>query len=205
MAGNEAKNAYHHGNLDAALLDAVGDIIKAGGVGSVSLREAARRAGVSHSAPAHHFGDKLGMLTAFCARGLRLFRDRMQAAAASTDDPEERLVALGIEYLRFAMEERAYFEVMFRSEMHDEDDEDLKALSQATFGTLMEVATEVDEVQQLGHETPMLTAISAWATVHGLATLWQDGALDEFWPGDNIYELAAKLFDVKSQWLHRGS
>ena len=69
---------YHHGDLQNALLQAVGEIIEEKGVGAVSLREAARRAGVSHSAPAHHFGDKIGMLTAFARKGFEEFGSRQR-------------------------------------------------------------------------------------------------------------------------------
>ena len=101
------KPSYHHGNLREALLDAVGEILLEKGVGGVSLREAARRAGVSHSAPAHHFGDKLGMLTAFAIRGFELFGASMRKAIASASDPIEQINAMGLAYIRFAVELRS--------------------------------------------------------------------------------------------------
>lgn len=195
------KTHYHHGNLREALLDAVGEIIREKGVGAVSLREAARRAGVSHSAPAHHFGDKLGLLTAYAVRGFALFGERMRAAAASAADPVERLNALGIAYLKFALEEREYFEVMFRSDMHDDEDEQLCELSESVFATLTEVAGTLGDDAAPGAD-PLATAIASWSTVHGLATLWMDGALTDIWDGDDPYELAAKVFEAKG---HGGS
>lgn len=191
------KTHYHHGNLREALLDAVGEIIREKAVGAVSLREAARRAGVSHSAPAHHFGDKLGLLTAFASRGFALFGERMAAAAASATDPVDRLNALGLAYLRFALEEREYFEVMFRSDMHDGDDEQFCELSKAAFSTLTELAETLGDDETAGADAHA-KAIAAWAMVHGLATLWMDGALADFWEGDDPYALARAVFEAKT-------
>ena len=190
------QHAYHHGDLRNALLEAVGEIISERGVGAVSLREAARRAGVSHAAPAHHFGDKMGMLTAFAARGFEEFGWRMQVAAdaAVEDGVEAQLRAIGIEYLRFAVERRPYFEVMFRSEMHDHDDPELKRISHDSFGVLMGVV-EAMSPAELGGADPMHIAMGAWATVHGLATLWLDGALGQF-TDEDLFQVALGVFEA---------
>lgn len=188
------QGGYHHGNLRHALLKAVGEIIDDKGVGGVSLREAARRAGVSHGAPAHHFGDKQGLLTAFSIEGLELFGEGLRQAAATANTPMDRLVAIGLEYLRFATEEQAYFEVMFRSEMHDRDDSDLNDTSAATFSVLAGIASDLAE----GDDELGLLALRAWTMVHGLATLWLDGALRNMWDGDDIYELAMGIFEAEA-------
>ncbi|MGI9595306.1 MAG: TetR/AcrR family transcriptional regulator [Acidimicrobiales bacterium] len=187
---------YHHGNLRQALLDAVGEIVAEKGTGGVSLREAARRAGVSHGAPAHHFGDKLGLLTAFSARGFELFGTKMRAAADGAETPEEKIVAVGLEYLRFAIEERAYFEVMFRDDMHDRTDSHHDAVSKGAFSVVMEIADQLAKSGS-GRGDPMIIAIRAWSNVHGLATLWLDGALGHFWQEDDIYGLARQIFDAQ--------
>lgn len=207
---------YHHGNLHEALLDAVGEIIAEKGVGGLSLREAARRAGVSHGAPAHHFGDKLGMLTAYSVRGLELFGDRMRAAAAEVEAPNDKLAAIGLAYLRFAMEEPDYFGVMFRSEMH-RDDAAFHNASSACFDVLSQIAEELALVNETATEGPntdgpntsgphtpkdgtdaTAVAIRAWSMVHGLATLWLDGAITHMWDGDDIYELALHMFGAEA-------
>ena len=175
------QQTYHHGDLRNALLEAVGEIITERGIGSVSLREAARRAGVSHAAPAHHFGDKQGMLTAFATRGFREFGERMQGAADAVADegPMAQLQAIGVEYMRFAVERKPFFEVMFRSEMHDHDDKEMVAVSKGSFGVLMRVVESVS-AEELGGADPLHVAMAAWAKVHGLATLWLDGAISHF-------------------------
>ena len=191
-------DSYHHGDLRNALLEAVGEIIEERGIGAVSLREAARRAGVSHSAPAHHFGDKMGMLTAFAGRGFAEFGRRMQEAADEVADEgfQAQLRAIGIEYLRFAVERRPYFEVMFRSEMHDNADPDLESISHDSFGVLMSVV-EAMGPEELDGAEPMHVAMSAWATVHGLATLWLDGALSQF-TNQDLFTLVQGVFAART-------
>lgn len=196
---------YHHGNLREALLDAVGEIIAEKGTSGVSLREAARRAGVSHGAPAHHFGDKLGLLTAYSTRGFEQFGERMREAAGAAETPTDKIVAVGFEYLRFATEERAYFEVMFRSDMHNSDDTDLIDCSVGAFSVLTSIAEDLaaewsqDEVTT--DVDPELVALRSWSMVHGLATLWIDGAMTRFWDGNDIFELALKVFETEMPTL----
>ena len=192
-------DTYHHGDLRNALLEAVGEIILERGIGGVSLREAARRAGVSHAAPAHHFGDKKGMLTAFACRGFKEFGDRMRVAAdaAAGGGPSAQLRAIGLEYMRFAVERRPYFEVMFRSEMHDNEDPEMIEVSKGSFGVLMGVVESVDP-KDLGGADPLHVAMGAWATVHGLATLWLDGAISQF-TDDDLEAIAVGVFDVEAK------
>ena len=189
-------DTYHHGDLRTALLDAVGEIIDEKGIGAVSLREAARRAGVSHSAPAHHFGDKLGLLTAFAARGFELFRHRLGEAfeQAASEGPDAQLRAIGLAYLAFAEKHRPYFEVMFRAEMHDQNDPELQQISQRAFGVLMSAVEAMDPADLDGAD-PLHVAMGAWATVHGLATLWLDGALALF-TDEDLEALALGVFEV---------
>jgi AcrR family transcriptional regulator len=93
------------------------------GPGGVSLRDLARRAGVSHAAPAHHFGDKAGLLAALAAEGYGLLADALAAAQQRTQD----FLEVGVAYVRFAVEHRAHFEVMFRPDLYHPDDPALRA------------------------------------------------------------------------------
>src|SRR6478736_10491603 len=99
---------YHHGDLRRAVLTAALDVIRTEGPGALSLRDLARRAGVSHAAPAHHFKDRTGLLTAIAAEGYALFAD----ALADAPDLRER----GVAYVRFAATHPAHFQVMFQPE-----------------------------------------------------------------------------------------
>ena len=177
---------YHHGNLAEALLEAVGEIIAREGVEAVSLRAAARHVGVSHAAPTHHFGDKRGLLTAFATRGFRRFAAALEQAAAGLGDeaePEDRLIACGGAYVRFALEERHYFDVMFRPELTDFGDEDLHAAGDAAFMVLLRRVAECRVGADTDDPETRRLALAAWSLVHGLAHLLVDGPLPGMAPG----------------------
>lgn len=162
---------YHHGDLRAALLAAAEAELAEVGVEGFSLRKVARRAGVSHAAPAHHFGDVGGLLTALAAEGYRRFlakQGRHEAVAAP--DAAAQLVAAGQGYVAFAMERPALFRLLFGSSRPDYDAPDLQAAAGAAYGHL------VDQVTAAGGQT--LTDVAAvWAIAHGLADLMAAGRL----------------------------
>jgi len=168
---NSAGRTYHHGDLRRALLAAAVEAIREHGPTALSLRDLARRAGVSHAAPAHHFGDKAGLLTALAAEGFNTLADDVSRATRETNS----LLETGLAYLRFAIEHRAHFEVMFRPELHRQDDAELVAAQrragdalQAGIATLPAAPTGLDARR---------AGLSAWSIVHGFATLWLAGAL----------------------------
>jgi AcrR family transcriptional regulator len=152
---------YHHGALRPALLDSAAAEIRAVGPAAMSLRKVAARAGVTHTAAAHHFGEKRGLLTALAAQGHRILAD------ALVDARPRGMLALGDTYLAFAQDHRPWFEVMFRPELLHPDDPELREAAATSFGQLRASAgTRGDEV-----------AYGAWALVHGIAVLWLDGNL----------------------------
>src|SRR5690349_24467205 len=105
------RTRYHHGDLPEALLKATAQLVQEQGVGALSLREVARRAGVSHGAPAHHFGDKAGLLTALATQGFELFTAALRKARDEAGtEPLRRFAATGYAYVLFASEHRAHFE-----------------------------------------------------------------------------------------------
>ncbi|QFG26794.1 TetR/AcrR family transcriptional regulator [Actinomadura sp. WMMB 499] len=162
------QSSYHHGNLRRAVLDAAADAIAESGPAGWSLRELARRAGVSHAAPAHHFGDKTGVLTAVAAEGYARFADALEAAG---DD----LHATGLAYVRFAVGNPAHFAVMFRPQLYRRDDPDLASararadavLARGVHGIVPGAEADADGT----------AAVAAWSIVHGFADLWLSGAL----------------------------
>jgi AcrR family transcriptional regulator len=186
MTTKPDQRPYHHGDLRRALIDEAVTAIDEGGSGALTLRDLARRVGVSHAAPAHHFGDKRGLLTAVAAEGYRLF------AAALRDEYERThsLRELGVAYVRFAVEHRPYFEVMFRPELYREDDAELAAArdeATALLGT---------SVGRLSGGDPNFDAlrsgVASWALVHGLATLYLNRALPPEL-GDDAEEIARTI------------
>jgi AcrR family transcriptional regulator len=152
-------------------LDAAFQLIAERGNAEVSLREVARRVGVSHAAPVHHFGDKAGLLTAVAAEGYRRLAAALERAYSNTGS----FLEVGVAYIRFAIEQRPYFIVMYRPELYHVDDPDLIAAKQSSrevlYGTVR---------QRLGSNRDSATlaaGIAAWSMAHGLAILWLDGNL----------------------------
>ncbi len=171
-------DTYHHGDLRAALLQAGVTELAARGIEGFSLRGVAKRAGVSHAAPAHHFGDVNGLLTALAAEGFKQFvaaqKARQKTAAA---DPASQLVAAGMGYIDFAMASPALFRLMFSSDRPDRTDLELHAASSAAYRQL------VDDVRRLrgnapGQPDPAPTDVMrTWAMAHGLADLMNSNRL----------------------------
>ena len=181
--GRDARNGhrYHHGDLREALLGAVAGIVEEEGVEGVSLRAAARRVGVSHAAPAHHFGDKRGLLTAFATRGFHRFTRALETARDphSPGAAEADLVACGRAYVEFALRESHYFAVMFRPELLDTGDGELQRAGGAAFDVLVRrVGACVAGAPIRDREgTTQRVALTCWSLVHGLAHLLVDGPL----------------------------
>jgi AcrR family transcriptional regulator len=171
--------AYHHGDLPAALLAAVESAVADGGVSGVSLRDVARRAGVSHSAPGYHFGSKAGLLTAFATAGYQLLAQSVieEVAASDARDGAAELSAIGRGYVRFAVRYPAHFEVMFRLDALDPANADFAAASEAAYGLLTATIERCRAAGRLHGRPPELVAVSAWSLVHGLAALWISGRL----------------------------
>lgn len=194
-----APRPYHHGNLREALLGAVTDIVREQGLDGVTIRGAARRAGVSHTAAFRHFTDKRSLLTAFAVRSARAMAAFMDAEADEARDPGERVLALGLRYVRFAVEQPGAFRAIFRGEAVNAADSDYRAataLLQARLSTGDPVA---DADGALAPE-----ALLAWSTVHGLATLWVDGSLSRSLPEDPGPVMGQTL-QMLSQVLEAGS
>jgi AcrR family transcriptional regulator len=165
------RTSYHHGDLRRALLDEAAAMIEEHGVGRLSLRELARRVGVSHAAPAHHFRDKTGLLTALATEGFQLLEIASTLAYRKTGS----FLEVGVAYVRFAVEHPAHFEVMFLPGLLDNEDRDLLAARVSARARLYPPAAEL-----AGADPDSTTAgLAAWTLVHGLASLWLDGALPD--------------------------
>lgn len=164
------RRTYHHGDLRRALLAAAVEAIAEGGPAALSLRDLARRAGVSHAAPAHHFRDKAGLLTALAAEGFELLADEL-ARADGRD-----LLEVGVGYIRFAVAHRAHFEVMFRPELYHGDDPGLLAARRRAGERLRAGIAALPDSAGADADADRL---AAWSIVHGFATLWLGGALPE--------------------------
>jgi AcrR family transcriptional regulator len=167
------KRRYHHGELGPALIAATKALLDAGGAGAVSLREAARRVGVSPTATYRHFASKESLLAATATAG---FRELGAALAAASTEESEALAAMGMAYVRFALARRGLFRLMFGPEMANRSKyPELKRAADQAFKWL---STGIHAGSSM-HQNPQTTAIAAWALVHGLAQLFLDGILPQ--------------------------
>lgn len=166
---------YHHGDLPAALLDAAVDvIIERGGPANFSMREVARRAGVSHAAPAHHFGDSQGLLSALAAEGYRQLTAALQEARSSETNAADKLTACGLAYLRTAAQFPAHYSLMIDCDQVSHSDH--PELQQASLAAYEQLASMMEDLRNEYNPDLDLdaTATLIWAGVHGLVALSGD-------------------------------
>ncbi len=182
-------------DLRETLLRCVGELIRKRGVGFVSLREVARRARVSHGAPARHFRNKAALLTAFAAQGYGLLAEEVmvEMARARAGDPRARLEAVGRGYVRFAVNRREHFEIMFRLDWLDARDAELQRAGEAAYTLLGGTVEECRAAGLLLGRNPETVAVAAWSLVHGLASLWVGGRLRGRLSVDDPHRLAARV------------
>lgn len=170
----KSERAYHHGALRPALIAAAEAVLAERGVQGFSLRETARRAGVSAAAPAHHFGDASGLLTAVAAGAFRDLGNALEAAE-SAGGREARIRAQGVAYVRFALANRARFDLMWRAALLDRDDPDYADAATRAF-VLLDRAVRGEEGGLGGPAGPETApSIACWSMVHGFARLAIDG------------------------------
>jgi AcrR family transcriptional regulator len=158
-----AERPYHHGDLRAALLAAAEAELADKGVEGFSLRSVAKRAGVSHAAPSHHFGDTNGLLTALAAEGFTRFQDTLDAREIGATDARDKAVRAGFGYLEFAMTRPALFRLIFSSARPDFASAELVASAKRAYDHLVGLVTTLG-----GGEADVM---SLWVTSHGIADL----------------------------------
>lgn len=173
MSPSKKQSPYHHGDLRSELLTAAVDIIRERGVHGLSLRECARRAGVSHAAPYRHFASKDALLVALACQGFRWLTDAGEQAMKTLKQPRAQLDAYGVAYVQFALEHPEHHRLMFTSELDESaaSEEDLAA-SQAAFQLLHATAAKIDDA---GEDAALGAALAFWSLVHGLSMLILDG------------------------------
>ncbi|QRN93323.1 TetR/AcrR family transcriptional regulator [Archangium violaceum] len=171
------KPRYHHGDLRRALLDASLALISEEGFGALSLREVARRAGVTHAAPYRHFPDKEALLAAVAEEGFRAMTARMKERMVRETTPDGRLLACGVAYVLFAMEHPAHFRVMFGPHFSHPPDLGEAGGDTDSFGLLVGSLAEAQRAGMVREGDTQPLALSCWSMVHGLASLLVDGLL----------------------------
>jgi AcrR family transcriptional regulator len=167
---------YHHGDLRRALIDTALAMVTEEGAWNFTLREVARRAGVSHAAAYNHFEDKSALLAEVAALGFQSLRQTLETAARAQPRSARQAVAgIAAAYVRFGVEHPAYYRLMFGAELAEKAQyPTLQAASDAAFAVLTGV---LERGQASGHVRRGAVrdqALAAWSLVHGLTTLLID-------------------------------
>ncbi|QJD66800.1 TetR/AcrR family transcriptional regulator [Xanthomonas campestris pv. badrii] len=167
--------AYHHGDLPAALRRAGWALLGESGLRGLTLRECARRAGVSHAAPAHHFGSLDGLLAELAADGYERMLARIRATQQELDDP---LLGCGLGYIRFAVEFPQQFRLMLGLDVRASGLPRLLQVSEAAMAYLRDTV-RAQWIARHGSEPEAelleQRTLLAWSAVHGYASLAIDG------------------------------
>lgn len=167
-----ARTAYHHGSLKDALVEATRDIIEAQGVDQFTMRESARRAGVSHGAPAHHFGDKTGLLTQLAVQS---FEERIELAQRYMDeagpDPMARLKGCGMAHIEYGITHPNLHDLCARDGVTDRSDPALQAVMQRMNDMLIQGMSAATGQTLKPEKEANPTTLLALSVVTGFAAL----------------------------------
>jgi len=194
-----SRRAYHHGDLRAALVDATLALVAEKGVSGFSVAEAARRSGVSISAPYRHFADRDELLAAAAVRGYEELLERFRVATSRAPTPADRVAAVSAAYVRFAAERRPMFELLFGAGLDKHRYPDLEA---AAMAVLDEVSGFARALVPGGDDELAGALIQALVGLaQGHATLLLDGAFGE--PTEAV-DLAAERAAAATRALVRG-
>lgn len=179
-------------DVRAGILEASIALMNEGGLGALSMREVARRAGVSHQAPYHYFADRGAILAELAGEGFDKLTDYMISAVGLVRDKSQRSRALGEAYIRFALNNPEVFSLMFRREMCDlANYPEAKEKADRCFQYVADALGAGPATDKMSPD--MVPVIAAWSTAHGLATLMLEGKLgDAFGETRDQREEAAK-------------
>ena len=172
---------YHHGDVRNVLLQQAENILIDEGPAGLSLRRLARLTGVSEAAPYRHFDGKDGILAAVAIAAFERFAEQLETAAASTENHEERIMALGVAYVQFAVENPQHFRLIFGRERPPLDQyPELRDAADNAFDVLQRAVTSVDrkaEMTLAEAASAYNRALAAWSRAHGIAMLVIDGMI----------------------------
>jgi AcrR family transcriptional regulator len=175
--------------LSERLVDAVDHVLADDGLGALSLREVARRAGVTHGAPLRHYASFATLLSEVAARGFRTLADSVDSAAAlvpADAGPTARLAAAARAYVDCAMKQPGRFALMFRPELLDAEHPTFQTEATRAFESLVRLVRGAQDSGWRREIPARELAGSLWASMHGLASLWTHGAYAGAVPGVSL-------------------
>jgi AcrR family transcriptional regulator len=180
LTGVSKKSTYHHGDLRQALIDGAIAIISERDVDSVSLREVARQAGVSHTAPYRHFADKEELLAAVAEEGFNgLTQVLVRANTSKQANPIGELEVCGIAYVEYAIAHSSHYRVMFGAHRGEKDRfPQLEQASKESFRILVNIISEGQAVGVFRADKPLQLAKVVWSLMHGLVMLLIDKQIE---------------------------
>ncbi|MEO0825358.1 MAG: TetR/AcrR family transcriptional regulator [Cyanobacteria bacterium J06639_14] len=176
MSNPKKQGRYHHGDLRQAVIDAALQLIAEQGIESLTLREIAQRVGVSRMAPYRHFENKAVLLAVLAQEGFQALFVHIQATLAkSSSQPLERLQALGVAYIFYAVENPVHYRVMFDASLSNRTlYPPLYETAVKSFDCLVEVLIKCQNAGLIGGGDPKELAQINWSLCHGLAMLLID-------------------------------
>ncbi len=178
MPTKRATKAYHHGDLRRAIIDAAEAELAERGLDGFSMRRVSARVGVSHAAPAHHFGGVSGLIDALAERGFqRLLACMIARQEDAPDTPYEQLIASGLGYLEFALAHPAPFRLIFGLPKGPDLHPDVVAAGEAAFMHLARNVAALHGAEPLAHPGAQEEVLACWTRVHGIAELMLSGQI----------------------------
>ena len=177
----QAKQGYHHGDLRNALVSEGQKLLEQEGHSDFTLRDLARRVGVSAAAPYAHFADKSELLAAIATAGFARLRTAMEAAIRNDSDLMEQFLQMGSAYVRFGTDNPALYKLMFASEELPAKRgryPELQVAAESAFGLLTDMLERMQRRGLLRAGAPEADALTVWAHVHGLTSLIITGRID---------------------------
>ena len=174
------RQGYHHGDLRQALISAAVELLSAEGINDLSLRQVARRVGVSHAAPYRHFEDKDALLAVVAEEGFRSFTQYLQTAVdAAPHDPVQQFLGCGQAYVRYARENPTHYRLMFSEFPFCENRfKTLNQVADSSFEVIVNVIISGQKQGLFCPGDPRTIALGAWTQVHGLSLLLLAGRLE---------------------------
>ncbi|MCF6376775.1 TetR/AcrR family transcriptional regulator [Nocardioides KLBMP 9356] len=207
-----ATTPYHHGNLRDALVEAAVEVVREGGPEALSLRELARRVGVSHAAAYRHFADREALVDVVAERALEAMVAQVHRRLDRVDEPDpvttarRRLVELGAGYVEFALTETGLFRLLFTAYPDPPEGKgDGDDAGEDPYNLLNRALDELVAVGFIGPELRAGAEVTCWSAVHGFAVLNVEGPLRGLSADERDATLTALLLGIDRAFGAGGS